>query len=152
MTITPPHFTVHDTAQMTAVLEAAAATQRGAILLSAPGASAYLGAGWFRAALDRALAEAPGASDWTAYLDCADRAGDVMSALRAGVPGAIFTGDSQVAAKLAAMTEGRMSVLTARPESLDLAAAAEPGVVCRNILATACPCPSPDNKAVRDDD
>jgi hypothetical protein len=132
---TPATLTVHSRAQMCAALRAAKAAGRPVRLISAPGASAYLGGGWFAAALDQARSEA-GWGPAAAWLDCGDRAGDALAALREGAAGVVFTGAAETARRLAAIAEGRgAALLTQRPASHDLARAADPEAACRAVFA-----------------
>jgi hypothetical protein len=129
----PPTFVVHTTAQIAAVLRAAG--DRPARVVSAPAASAYLGAAGFRAMVD-AAAETVGRRPAAAFLDCGDRAGDALAALREGVPGVIFTGRADVAAKLAAIAEALgVAVATSRPTpAADLLDDPDPAGTCRSVL------------------
>src|SRR5271163_1144478 len=80
----PPVFVVHSLTQAVAALEAAAGAEREIILLSAPDAGIYAGAGWFKALIDAARMAVP-AARFSAMLDCGDDAGATQGALRAGV-------------------------------------------------------------------
>jgi fructose/tagatose bisphosphate aldolase len=77
-------ITVHGLEEAKAALDAARAEGRKAVLTTAPGASAYLGAACARALADAAAAYAPEALDYLIY-DCGNRPGDVMAGLRAGL-------------------------------------------------------------------
>jgi hypothetical protein len=91
------------------------------ILLSAPDAGIYAGAGWFKAVVDAARAAVP-AADFSAILDCGDDAGAAQGAIRAGVETVIFTGRADVAERLSGIATAKsIRLLTARPDaSLDL--------------------------------
>jgi hypothetical protein len=94
---------------------AATAVRPDVLLLSAPGAGIYAGAGWF-AALVRA------ADGRACVLDCGDDAGAVLAAFRAGIPAAVFTGPAAMADRLAAVAQDcGARVLAAPPPALDLA-------------------------------
>jgi hypothetical protein len=98
--ITDPAIIVHSLGHAVAALRAAAACGRRVALLSAPAAGGYAGAGWFRALVDAAREAVPRAR-FSAFLDCGDAPGPVLAALRAEVAGAVFTGRSDVAWRLA---------------------------------------------------
>ncbi|HWB51233.1 MAG TPA: hypothetical protein VG651_19125 [Stellaceae bacterium] len=93
------------------------------VLLSAPDAGIYAGAGWFTALADAARAAVPDARV-SAILDCGDDAGAAQAALRAGVAAIVFTGRPDVAERLAGIAASRGArLLTRRPVAdLDLAA------------------------------
>ncbi len=90
---------VADWRQTQAALQTARLDGRAVFLFSPEGASSYLGAGFWKALQDKAEAEFPDLT-FTLALDCADRAGDAMAALRAGVRTIVFSGPEEVAAKL----------------------------------------------------
>jgi hypothetical protein len=94
-----PRVIVADWRQTQAALQTARRESRAVFLCSPQGASSYLGAGFWRALQDKADAEYADVS-FTLALDCADRAGDAMAALRAGVRHLIFSGRQDVTAKL----------------------------------------------------
>ncbi|HXP04714.1 MAG TPA: hypothetical protein VN808_11380 [Stellaceae bacterium] len=118
----PPVIVVHSLTHAVAALQAAAAADRDIILLSAPNAGIYAGAGWWKALIDAAREAQPEAKS-LAILDCGGDAGAMQAALRAGIEAVIFTGRADVAERLAAIAEARGSrLLTARPlPALDLA-------------------------------
>ena len=98
------------------------AAGRPVLLLSAPGAALNAGPGWFKAVLEQAAAEHPGAN-FTAALDCAAAPGAALAALRAGFKLVIFDlGHPSAASVLGAAAEAGAEVLGTRPEALDLAA------------------------------
>lgn len=89
-------------------------------LLSGPGAASYAGCGWWRALVERALADAGRAAP--DVLDCADAPGRAVEALRAGCRHIVLAADVPAFADVA----GRAAVLGAvvlptRPAALDLA-------------------------------
>jgi hypothetical protein len=130
-----PAVTVHSLAQAVAALGAAARAETGIVLLSAPGAAAYAGPAWFAEVLAVAAAEA-GTAPAAAYLDCGPRPGDALAALRAGVPGVIFTGRTRFAGKLRALAHARGAAFrTERPDSLDLLDRADPQAAVADYLA-----------------
>jgi len=99
-----PAITVQDWAQTRAALAAARSQGRAVFLCSPPGASSWLGAGYWAAMQQRARQEFPDV-DFTLALDCGDSAGDVMAALRAGVLLAIYRGDTGTLARLQDMAK-----------------------------------------------
>ena len=113
-----PAIVVHSLNHAVAALQAAAAVDRDIVLLSAPGAGIYAGAGWFKAVAD-AASEAVPAAKYTAILDCGDDAGAAQAALRAGVEAVIFTGRADVAERLTAIAQqAGVGALTTRPRPL----------------------------------
>lgn len=116
----PPAVTVHDAAG--AALALSLAGWGGALLLSAPGAAGYLGAGWFLAVAQAAAAAHPDVLH-KAVLDCADAPGHALAALRAGLREVVLDpacpAFAQVSAAAVAIG-GR--VRASRPPSLDLGA------------------------------
>ena len=107
-----PAITVQDWAQTRAALEAARSQGRAVSLCSPPGASAWLGAGYWAALQARARAEFPDV-EFALALDCGDAAGDAMAALRAGVTHVIFRGEPTILAKLQDMAAQRGAELHA---------------------------------------
>jgi hypothetical protein len=98
------------------------AAGRPVLLLSAPGAALNGGPGWFKAVLEQAAAEHPGAN-FTAALDCAAAPGAALAALRAGFKLVIFDlGHPSAASVLGAAAEAGAEVLDTRLEALDLGA------------------------------
>ena len=86
-------------------------------LLSAPGAGAYAGAGWWRALVAIAHAAHP-ATPCRDVLDCADAPGHAMAAIRAGQSILVLDPACPAFARVATLA----IVLAARPPALDLAA------------------------------
>ena len=105
--ILPPAVVVHGLADAKAAL----APGRPTLLLSAPGAASYAGAGWWRATM------AAAGATWDA-LDCADEAGRALEALAAGCR-IIVLHPCPAFASVAARA-GNATVLPARPQALDL--------------------------------
>ena len=125
---------VHHLDHARAALAAAAACERPVTLLSAPGAAGYAGAPWFLELVARAADEQPQA-EWNAVLDCADRPGHVLAALRQGASAIRFSGSKATAAKLAAIAEHYGARLeTGRIKALDLRGEADPLAACRTWL------------------
>ena len=127
---------VHSLAEACAALAAARAVGRVVTLASAPGAGGYAGAGWFRALVECAAGEVPGAGG-DAILDCAAEAGTVLAALRAGMKRLRFTGSEAAASRLAeiAAAQGARLTRAALAPALDLAGCAAPEAACRAFLA-----------------
>jgi hypothetical protein len=137
----PPEraITVHALDQARAALAAAAALDEPVTLVSAPGAAGYAGAAWFRKVVDLAVAERPGVAV-SAVLDCADKPGLVLGALRQGLTRVCFTGSKAAAAKLSAIATAQgAEVLGRRPRSLDLRGVPDPEATCRAWLAGGSP-------------
>jgi hypothetical protein len=99
-----PAITVRDWAETRAALETARSQARAVFLCSPPGASAWLGGGYWAALQERARTEFPDV-EFSLALDCAGGAGDVMAALRAGVKLSIFTGPAETLRKLQEMAD-----------------------------------------------
>ena len=115
-----PAVVVHGRGHAAWALSAAAG--RPVLLLSSPGAALNAGPGWFKAVLDQAAAEHPGAP-FTVALDCAAAPGAALAALRAGFKLVIFDLAHPAAASvLGAAAEAGAEVLGTRPEALDLGA------------------------------
>ena len=125
---------VHDIDQVRIALSVALDVGVPAALFSAAAASAWLGGGYW-AALERlARQEFPGV-EFDLVLDCGDRAGDVMAALRAGCAAVRFDGRADVAAKLAAMAEARdVRWLTDPLPPVDLSEVDNSEKACRTLL------------------
>ena len=87
-----------------AAMAAAAALGAEVTLVSAPAAAAYAGAGWFLEAIAIAAAEHPTARA-VAVLDCGDRPGLVLGALRRGCRAVRFTGRGRALARLQAIAK-----------------------------------------------
>lgn len=117
---------VHSLGHALAALAAAARAGHAITLLSAPGAAAYIGPLLFMSIVAQARARYP-AVPVDAVLDCGDRAGDALAALRQGVPAIRFTGRADVADKLTAIAAQRgQRVVRAELPALDLLLEADP--------------------------
>ncbi len=126
---------IHSLDHARAALAAAAALDLPVTLLSASGAAAYAGAGWFDAVLRQAAAAVPSAN-FTAVLDCGDRADLVQAALRQGLRNVAYAGPKELARRLADIAGAQGATLhLARPEALDLRDVADPERACRDWLA-----------------
>ena len=125
---------IHSLEHGRAALAAAAALRVPVTLSSAPGASAYVGLAWFHEVVRLAKAEFPDA-EADAMMDCADRPGDVLAALRQGLSRVRFTGRKAIAAKLAAIAEAQgAELVTGRLRALDLRGEVDPETACRAWL------------------
>lgn len=119
----PPVITVHALAHAIAALEAAAEAGRPVVLASAPDAGIYGGPGWFREMIAAARETVPTAQ-CTGLLDCGDDAGAAQAAIRTGIEAIVFTGDADVAERLANIAGRRgVRLMVERPAAaLDLGA------------------------------
>ncbi|WP_146205906.1 hypothetical protein [Azospirillum sp. TSH58] len=138
MTAPPPHprpIRIHSLTEADIACAAAADLGVPLLLVSAPGAAASAGAGWFREVVARAAARHPSVA-MTAVLDCADRPGDALGALSAGVAMLLFSGRADVAERLADIAAQRGAhLLTALPDALDLRRVRDPRRACRDWLS-----------------
>lgn len=122
----PAYFTIHGLVDLRAALAAGSATGRPIVAVSGPVASAYAGADWFSSLLKIGRNEFPSTS-LTGILDCGDRAGDAVSALRVGIDALVFTGHPDAARRLASLCAIQgVELLTARPNAFDLGSVADP--------------------------
>ncbi len=116
-----------------AALAAAAEARAPLILRTAPGAAAYAGAGYLKAVVDRARADAPDARA-EAAIDCGDDAGLALAALRAGWTALFFSGEEDARRRIAAIAaaQGARLLADARAEeTLDLLDSPDPEAACR---------------------
>jgi hypothetical protein len=131
-TAEPVCFTVHAKAHVLAALAAGEAAGRPVVVVSGPGASAYAGAAWFLAMTRQAAAQFPEVR-LTAMLDCSDRAGDAMTALKAGATDLIFTGHPEASRRLADVArQTGAQIHRSRPVSCDLLDRRDPGRAARD--------------------
>jgi hypothetical protein len=123
---------IHALADAEAALAAAAAEGSALALWSAVGAAAYLGPLYWQE-LERALAASHPESDFLAVLDCAERPGDALAALRQGLQHLCFTGGAEAAGKLDDIARAAGATLyRARPAcALDLRDVTDPERACR---------------------
>lgn len=98
-------------AEARAVLSAAAS--RPVVLVSPPRAASNLGVGFFRALIDAARAEYPGAAV-EAVMDCGDAPGFALSALRMGFTTIVLGGDPRARARVDAIARASGARLLAR--------------------------------------
>jgi hypothetical protein len=132
--MTRAFFVVHSLSQAKAAVSAAAARNRAVTLLSAPGAAAFAGCGWF-AALIRAARESQRGADVAGVLDCGPRADLVQAAFREGIASVVFTGDARQVKPLKDIARHwRAEVLRHRPKACDLRHAADLAAVCESWL------------------
>jgi delta 1-pyrroline-5-carboxylate dehydrogenase len=133
---------VHTLAHAVGALRAAARLDRPVILASARDAGVYAGPGWF-GALVTAAREAVPAARCSALLDCGDRPGAALAAIRTEIEGVLFTGRADLARRLADIAARHgVRLVTGRPAAaLDLgaeffAAEAESEHRCAMFLAS----------------
>ena len=120
-----------------ALAAVAAARSLGAplVLISAPGAAAYAGPGWFLEIVGQARAAGPGLAV-SGLLDCADEAGHAMAALRAGAKAIVFTGGDVIAEKLTAIAAATAATVhRARPPAFDPGDVRDKQAACRDWLS-----------------
>lgn|GEM_PF-302822 len=134
----PPVILAHGLTDALAAAGAAAALGVPLVLAGAPGAGGYAGAGWFRALLAAVRAAHPGVA-LTGILDCGDRPGPALAALRAGVRDLRYTGGGPAAARLTGMAAAAGARLWRDlGPALDLRALPDPddkALACRTWLA-----------------
>ncbi len=111
----------HTLEQAVAALTAAETTGRKVTLLSASGAAATSGPGWFREVIAAAEKSCPDAK-FAAILDCGDLAGHALGALRAGVSAIALDAPAGVRRRVAdiARQQGGRLVRPPAPPVLDL--------------------------------
>jgi len=122
---------VHDLEQARAALDVAREQDVPIRLRSAPDAAAYAGVGYLKA-LSEALGE-------ELLVDCGDDPGLVMAALRTGCRRLVFSGNAEMAERLAAMAGQLGAELvheTTAPDVITLAPEADAAAVLRVRLAT----------------
>lgn len=108
----PPAVVVHGLDQARRAL----APGRPVLLLSARGAAGWAGAGWWRALMRAAGAEAAAVD----ALDCADEAGRALEAMAAGCRLLVLEPCPAWEAAAAAARDRGVRLLRARPAALDL--------------------------------
>ncbi len=139
----PVVIVVHTLAHAVGALAAARRAARPVTILSAPDAGIYAGPGWFGEVIEAARDAVPDAC-CSAFLDCGDRPGAALAAIRAEIEAIIFTGRADVAARLADIARQHgVGFLTERAvATLDLerdffASEAESEERCAVVLAPA---------------
>ncbi len=126
---------VHSIDQARAALAAAGAADVRVTLMSGRDAAAYLGPRWFSDLVDLAAAEYPGVTV-DSLLDCGDRAGLVLAALRVGLKQVRFTGSRSAAVRLGQIAAAQgATVIVRRPVALDLLDHPDPARACREWLS-----------------
>lgn len=131
---------VHSLEEARVALSVAAELGCGVVLVSAPGAAAHGGAGWFSALVAAARRDVPGVPV-RAILDCDDLSGLVLAALRiAGEAGAgvepAYSGPESVAARLAEIAGASGNTLHPKvADSLDLSGVQDMQSACRRWLS-----------------
>jgi hypothetical protein len=126
---------IHSLDHARAAMAAAAALDVEVWLASAPGAAAYAGAGWFLEVIAIARAVHPDARV-TAVLDCGDRPGLVLGALRRGCRAVRFTGRGRALSRIKAIAKRYGAVVYGDlGPLLDLGAEPDPPAACRAWLA-----------------
>lgn len=126
---------VHSLEDARAAISVAAELGVPVTLASAPGAAGYLGALWFRELIALAAAEHPEAEVST-VLDCGDKPGHVMAALRQGLKTLRFTGRKSTAETLSALAAAYGATLMTGPlPAHDLLGQLKPEAVCHLWLS-----------------
>ncbi len=132
--MSPRAVIVHNLAHARAALAAATALEAPVTLMSAPGAAAYLGAGYFQAMVEEARAEFPSVPA-PALLDCGDKPGLALAALRQGIEAVRFNGKKTVRAKITEIARKHGAELRSdTPPALDLLDELDPEAACRAWL------------------
>ncbi|MFM9845492.1 MAG: class II fructose-bisphosphate aldolase [Dongiaceae bacterium] len=127
-------FVVHSLSQAKAAVAAAAERKLAVTLLSAPGAAAFAGAGWFAALIRRARESQPQA-EIAGILDCGPRADLVQAAFREKLAQVVFTGDARQVRPLRDIArQWQAEILRRRPRACDLRHAVDPAAVCNAWL------------------
>jgi fructose/tagatose bisphosphate aldolase len=126
---------VHSLAEARAAVAAAAELGVPLTLASAPGAAGTTGAAWFRELVALAASGHP-ETPVTAVLDCGDKPGHVLAALRQGLRAVRFTGRKSTAARLAQIAAHYgAEVITGPVQAVDLLDDPEPEAACRRWLS-----------------
>lgn len=126
---------VHSLEQARAAVAAAAGLGVPVTLLSAEGAAGSVGALWFKALIEQAVAGQPEA-EVTAVLDCADKPGHVLGALRHGFTALRFTGRPKVRKELEKVAAAYgATLITSKIAAVDLLEEPDPEAACRAWLA-----------------
>ncbi|MGP1395641.1 MAG: hypothetical protein ACTS3R_09025 [Inquilinaceae bacterium] len=131
---TPPAIRVLNLADALVAAAQARALSRPLTLISAPGAGAYAGAGWFAALTAALRADFPDVAV-TAILDCGALPGPVLAALRVGIGDILHTGDDGTAAALESMATATGARLWRRAGPvLDIHGRKDAAELCRRWL------------------
>ena len=106
------------------------------ILISAPGASAYTGVGWFKAIIEQ-TSRSVSSIELVGILDCGNRPGDVLAALRIGIRLIRFTGHEDIFVRLAGCAQQYDAVILREiGTSLDPSRRNDPVLSCHDWLIT----------------
>jgi hypothetical protein len=133
--VTARALIVHNLAHARAALGAAETLGVPVVLISAAGAAAYAGAGYFLEFTGRAMAEHPGAKART-VLDCGTEPGLALGALGAGCPAIRYTGPRASRVKIADIAaRSRARVDNSRYRALDLLDVEDARTACHQWLA-----------------
>jgi hypothetical protein len=125
---------VHYRDDAMAALRAASEAGTAVLLLSPPGAALSLGAAVFKAMIDDARVHFPQV-DVVAVLDCADRPGAAMNALRHGVRSVRLQASPAILRKIKEMAEQSDSKMEESDiHALDLSTADDALTACRKWL------------------
>ena len=128
---------VHSLEQARAAVAAAAALGVPVTLLSAEGAAATVGIAWFKAVVERARAAHP-RTGAEAVMDCGDKPGHVLGALRHGFTRVRFAGPTKTRRELEKVAAAHGAALVGgRANALDLLDESDPETACRAWLAPA---------------
>lgn len=132
----PPTVIIHNLAHARAAFAAAAGAGVAIRVMSAPGAAAFAGAGWFREVIAAARAEYPRARV-EAVLDCGAESGLALGAMRCGVEAIRLKAAPGVRGRIAAIAQasGCRLVADGRGAVLDLLDARSPDRAARDWLA-----------------
>ncbi len=105
------------------------------ILVSAPEAACTVGPAWFQAVVREACHSYP-CAQVTDLLDCGDKPGQVLAALRQGLKTIRFTGPKEVRIKLSDLAQQYgAQVVWGRLKTLDLLYEADLEAACETWLA-----------------
>ena len=122
---------VHSLAHALAALAAADAAGHPVEIWSAVGAAAYLGPLYWQSLEEKARIRYPG-PEARFVLDCAERPGDVLAAIRQGLQWLCFTGGAEIRPKLEDIAvQAGATLFAARPEALDLKDVTDVAEACR---------------------
>lgn len=126
---------VHSLEQARAAVAAAAALGVPVTLLSAEGAAATVGIPWFKAVVERARASHP-RTGAEAVMDCGDKPGHVLGALRHGFTRVRFAGPTKTRRELEKVAAAHGAALVGgRANALDLLDESDLETACRAWLA-----------------
>ena len=131
----PSAILVHGIGDLRAALEAASSLGRALTVLSIPGAAGSAGPAWFHALIQAGAAEFPDVP-LTGVLDCTDRPGHALAALRAGCRDLLMDGSVPAWPRVQAIAEASAARLyRCRGPVFDPRFFREPIGACREWLA-----------------